>query len=152
MALQFVDERVVVHHWLHRLSNRGLGADSVLDHAEAEIVLRHWVVYIWRQLMLESDLASVETKVWLDVVGKARALPNNLLVSMVAIRYEISSLLMKMDRIHLLVDARIELEARALLILIKWLAGSLARRLLSDELRLLLNILLILIVKVDVVL
>jgi len=107
LALQFVDERVVVHHWLHRLSNRGLGADSVLDHAEAEIVLRHWVVYIWRQLMLESDLASVETKVWLDVVGKARALPNNLLVSMVAIRYEISSLLMKMDRIHLLVDARI---------------------------------------------
>ena len=107
LALQFVDERVVVHHWLHRLSNRGLGADSVLDHAEAEIVLRHWVVYIWRQLMLESDLASVETKVWLDVVGKARALPNNLLVSMVAIRYEVSSLLMKMDRIHLLVDARI---------------------------------------------
>ena len=107
LALQFVDERVVVHHWLHRLSNRGLGTDSVLDHAEAEIVLRHWVVYIWRQLMLESDLASVETKVWLDVVGKARALPNNLLVSVVAIRYEISSLLMKMDRIHLLVDARI---------------------------------------------
>ena len=107
LALQFVDERVVVHHWLRRLSDRGLGTDSVLDHAEAEIVLRHWIVYIWRQLMLESDLASVETKVWLDVVGKARALPDNLLVSMVAIRNEISSLLMKMDRIHLLVDARI---------------------------------------------
>lgn len=36
--------------------------------------------------------------------------------------------------------------------MIKWLAGSLARRLLSNELRLSLNILLILIVKVDVVL
>lgn len=107
MALQFVDERVVVHHWLRRLSDRWLGTDSVLDHAEAEIVLRHWIIYIWRQLMLESDLASVETKVWLDVVGKARALPDNLLVSMVAIRNEVPSLLMKMDRIHLLVDARI---------------------------------------------